>query len=68
MGKNEIKTVTREEALELLVDNTSTPIDLLTNNEAVFDAYGNYSYPFDVKIKEPNIATGYVFAEVVPVN
>lgn len=68
MGKNEIKTVTREEALELLVDNTSTPIDLLTNNEAVFDAYGNYSYPFDAKIKEPNIATGYVFAEVVPVN
>ena len=54
--------------LGLLVDTTSTPIDLLTNNETVFDAYGNYNYPFDAKIKEPNIAKGYIFAEVIPVN
>ena len=68
MEKNEKKIVTREEVLGLLVDTTSTPIDLLTNNEAVFDAYGNYNYPFDAKIKEPNIAKGYIFAEVIPIN
>ena len=67
MDKNDIKIKTREEALELLVDNTS-PTDLLTNNDSVFDAYGNYSYPFDAKIEEPNIATGYIFAEVILVN
>lgn len=68
MDKKEIKMMTREEALELLVANNSSQTDLPTSNESVFDAYGNYSYPFDAKIKEPNIATGYVFAEVIPVN
>ena len=68
MENNDINAITKEEASKLLLEDTILENDSIANKESVFDVYGNYSYPFDVKIKEPNIATGYVFVETVPVN
>ena len=67
MDNNDINVITKDEAIKLLFE-VSPEDDSIENNEAVFDIYGNYSYPFDAQIKEPNIATGYVFVETILVN
>lgn len=68
MERNDTNMITKEEAIKLLVENTSLEVDSTVTNESIFDAYGNYSYPFDANIKEPNIATGYIFVETTPIN
>lgn len=68
MENNDINVITKEEAIKLLLEDAILEDDSISNKESVFDIYGNYSYPFDVKIKEPNIASGYVFAETILAN
>lgn len=58
--ENNIKTITKEEAIKLLIEDNLIETDF-SSNDSIFDAYGNYNYPSDAKIEEPNIATGYIF-------
>jgi hypothetical protein len=68
MKNNDMNVITKEEAIKLLLEEASLEDDSIENKDAIFDVYGNYSYPFETKIKEPNIATGYIFVENVSVN
>jgi hypothetical protein len=68
MENYDIDVITKEEAIELLLGDTHLEVDSASGSESIFDAYGNYNYPFDAKIKEPNIASGYVFVETIPIN
>lgn len=65
MKKNDITIITQEEAIQLLLENTALEVEQITSSETIFDAYGNYSFPFDTKIKEPNVASGYAFVETI---
>ena len=56
------QTISREEALTLLF-STEEEHEEQVENSSVFDSYGNYFYPSDIRIKEPNIAVGNAFAE-----
>lgn len=59
MDNNEIKMLTRKEAIKYLTQEDSFE-KKSKNSNSVFDIYGNYTYPFEAKISEPNIATGYI--------
>jgi len=47
------ETISREEAIKLL---SREPLE--SDNNKIFDIYGNYIFPSDITIKEPNTAVG----------
>lgn len=49
-----------EEAKKMLLQ---VPFDDDADDE-IFDIYGNYVYPFDIKIEQPNTAVGFTSSVV----
>ncbi len=47
--------ITIEEAEKLLMADCNQQ-----NNDAIFDIYGNYNYPFETKLTSPNTAVSYI--------
>lgn len=46
--------ISREEAIKLLLDESS----VVPNQSGVFDDYGNYCFPTDIIVEQPNLAIG----------